>query len=177
MRILCVCLGNICRSPMAEAVLGARAQAAGLRVEVDSAGTGGWHLDEAPHPTGQAVAAARGYDTSRQRARRVEPEDFHAFDLILAMDHANLGTLLRLRPAGARAELRLFDGTVKENSARLALESAGSRIPSSNAMIAMTTSSSISVNPRRMEKSLRKMIKSGVAEQKGPASLSERGAT
>jgi len=114
MRILCVCLGNICRSPMAEAVLGARAQAAGLRVEVDSAGTGGWHLDEPPHPTGQAVAAARGYDTSRQRARRVEPQDFHAFDLILAMDHANLGTLLRLRPAGARAELRLFDGTGRD---------------------------------------------------------------
>ena len=109
MRVLCVCLGNICRSPIAEAVLGSRARAAGLALELDSAGTGGWHLGSPPHPLGQAAAAARGYDSSAQRARAVTPEDFSRFDLMLAMDHANLGTLARMRPAGARAELRLLD--------------------------------------------------------------------
>ena len=109
MRILCVCLGNICRSPMAESVLRARAAEAGLALEIDSAGTGGWHTGEPPHPEGQRVAAARGYDTSGQRARQVVPEDFERFDLVLAMDHANLGSLARHRPATARAEIRLFD--------------------------------------------------------------------
>jgi len=109
MRILCVCLGNICRSPMAEAVLRARAAAAGLDLEIDSAGTGGWHIGAPPHAEGQRAAAARGYDSSHQRARQVVPEDFTRFDLLLAMDHANLASLARQRPATARAELRLFD--------------------------------------------------------------------
>lgn len=108
MHILCVCLGNICRSPMAEGVLRALAEAEGLPLEVDSAGTGAWHIGEPPTPEGIRAACARGYDTSAQRARQVEAEDFHAFDLILAMDNANLAVLTRLRPATARAELRLF---------------------------------------------------------------------
>jgi protein-tyrosine phosphatase len=111
MRVLMVCLGNICRSPTAEAVLRAKLEAAGLaqRVEVDSAGTGSWHLGDPPDPRSQRHAARRGYDLSALRARCVAEDDFHRFDLILAMDHNNLADLRRLAPEGAhRAELRLF---------------------------------------------------------------------
>lgn len=111
MRVLMVCLGNICRSPTAEAVLRAKLQAAGLapRVEVDSAGTGSWHVGDAPDARSQRHASKRGYDLSALRARRVAEDDFHRFDLILAMDEDNLADLKRLAPDGAhRAELRLF---------------------------------------------------------------------
>ena len=107
-RILCVCLGNICRSPLAQAVLATRAQAAGLALSVDSAGTGGWHIGEPPDARAQAAGQARGYDLSRQRARRFEPKDFHRFDLILAMDDDNLQTIDRARPANG-AKTALFD--------------------------------------------------------------------
>jgi protein-tyrosine phosphatase len=111
MRVLMVCLGNICRSPTAEAVLRAKLRAAGLEphVEVDSAGTGSWHVGAAPDPRSQRHAARRGYDLSTLRARCIVEDDFHRFDLILAMDHDNLGDLQRLAPEGAfRAEVRLF---------------------------------------------------------------------
>ncbi len=108
MRVLCVCLGNICRSPMAEGVIRALAEAEGLDLEVDSAGTGSWHIGSTPTREGMAAAWARGYDTSRQRARQVTERDFHDFDLILAMDRANLSVLERMRPADARARLQLF---------------------------------------------------------------------
>ena len=106
-----VCLGNICRSPTAEAVLRHKLAAAGLdeQVQVDSAGTGGWHIGEPPDPRSQRHAARRGYDLSPLRARRVSEDDFHRFDLILAMDHDNLSDLRRLAPdRGHRAEVRLF---------------------------------------------------------------------
>lgn len=111
MRVLMVCLGNICRSPTAEAVLRAKLEAAGLaqRVEVDSAGTGSWHLGDPPDPRSQRHAARRGYDLSALRARCIAEDDFHRFDLILAMDHNNLADLRRLAPEGGHgAELRLF---------------------------------------------------------------------
>ena len=108
MRILCVCLGNICRSPMAEGVIRARGAAAALDVEVDSAGTGGWHVGNPPDARGLQAALARGYDNRDQRARQVAASDFHGFDLILAMDRANLRDLQRLQPDGSPAELRLF---------------------------------------------------------------------
>jgi protein-tyrosine phosphatase len=84
MRVLMVCLGNICRSPTAEAVLRAKLEAAGLagRVEVDSAGTGSWHVGSPPDARSQRHAAQRGYDLSALRARRVAEDDFHHFDLI-----------------------------------------------------------------------------------------------
>ena len=110
-RVLAVCLGNICRSPTAEAVLRYKLATAGLdgRVEVDSAGTGDWHVGEPPDPRSRRHAARRGYDLSTLRARRVAEEDFQRFDLILAMDHDNLADLQRLAPdRGRRAELRLF---------------------------------------------------------------------
>lgn len=107
-RILFVCMGNICRSPTAEGVFCAMAEAAGVAVEVDSAGTGGWHVGEAPDRRATAAAAQRGVDLSRQRARQAGVADFHEFDHILAMDRDNLADLKAIMPRDARAELRLF---------------------------------------------------------------------
>ncbi|MBA1190552.1 low molecular weight phosphotyrosine protein phosphatase [Pseudomonas entomophila] len=110
MRILFVCLGNICRSPTAEGVLRHQLQAAGLakRVEVASAGTGDWHAGEPPDARTCRAALARGYDLSRQRAQQVRPEDFFEYDLILAMDPSNLAHLQAMRPPASTAEVDLF---------------------------------------------------------------------
>ena len=103
-RVLFVCLGNICRSPTAEAVF--RRIAPG--VPADSAGTSDWHIGDPPYGPAIAAGAARGYDLSPLRARQVGPGDFRDFDLILAMDRANLAALEALRPADGHAELALF---------------------------------------------------------------------
>ena len=110
MRILFVCLGNICRSPTAEGVLRVLAarEAPELELEIDSAGTAGYHVGAAPDPRTRMAAARRGYDLSALRARMVEPADFERFDLILAMDHDNLRALRRRAPALAHERLRLF---------------------------------------------------------------------
>ena len=110
MRILFVCLGNICRSPTAEGVLRALAarEAPDLPIEVDSAGTAGYHIGQPPDPRTSEAAARRGYDLSTLRARIVEPGDFERFDLILAMDRENLEVLRRRAPRDARQRLRLF---------------------------------------------------------------------
>jgi len=109
-RVLMVCMGNICRSPTAEAVLRAQAALRGVapRVEVESAGTHGWHAGEPPDPRARAHAARRGYDLEPLRARRVQLADFERFDLILAMDRDNLAHLFQLRPAGAPARVELL---------------------------------------------------------------------
>jgi protein-tyrosine phosphatase len=110
MRVLFVCLGNICRSPAAESVmrtLAARA-APHVALTVDSAGTAAYHVGEPPDRRMCAAAARRGYDLSGLRARSVEPQDFEIFDLILAMDRQNLRTLEQRAPATARARLGLF---------------------------------------------------------------------
>ena len=85
MKILMVCLGNICRSPLAEGILLQKAEEAGLDWEVDSAGTNGYHVGEAPHRLSQSVALQRGLDISHQRARRFTKADFTHFDKIYAM--------------------------------------------------------------------------------------------
>ena len=85
MKILFVCLGNICRSPLAEGILRQKALAAGLDWEVDSAGTNGYHTGEAPHALSQKVARLNGIDISLQRARQFTPADFQRFDKIYAM--------------------------------------------------------------------------------------------
>lgn len=110
MRVLFVCLGNICRSPTAEGVLRAKLHEAGLieHVEVASAGTGNWHVGKAPDSRSQRAAKRRGYDLSAQRAQQVSAADFHRYDLILAMDHSNLRNLKALQPASSKAELDLF---------------------------------------------------------------------
>ena len=110
MRILFVCLGNICRSPTAEVVFRAVAsrEAPDIVLEIDSAGTAGYHVGEQPDRRTRQAAARRGYDMSALRARVVEPGDFENFDLILAMDRENLRALERRSPPQARERLRLF---------------------------------------------------------------------
>jgi protein-tyrosine phosphatase len=109
-KILFVCLGNICRSPTAEVVFRALAsrEAPEMVLEVDSAGTAGYHVGEVPDRRTRQAAARRGYDLSALRARVVEPRDFEYFDLILAMDRENLRSLERRAPPQARERLRLF---------------------------------------------------------------------
>ncbi|MEE1890858.1 low molecular weight protein-tyrosine-phosphatase [Pseudomonas carassii] len=110
MRVLFVCLGNICRSPTAEGVLRHQLEAAGLGdlVQVASAGTGDWHVGKAPDSRTCKAALARGYDLSRQRAQQVKAAHFAEYDLVLAMDKSNLGSLQALRPHNAKGELDLF---------------------------------------------------------------------
>ena len=107
-RILFVCLGNICRSPSAEAVVRAKAAERGVSLELDSAGTGDWHIGSPPYVPMQEALRARGYDASNLRARQVTRADFDRFDLIVAMDDSNLSDLRRLRRDGTGAALRLF---------------------------------------------------------------------
>jgi protein-tyrosine phosphatase len=113
-RLLFVCLGNICRSPTAEGVMRALVEEqtdsdpAHPLIEIDSAGTGGWHIGSAPDERATAAAAAQGV-TLAGNARRVVPDDFERFDLILAMDRANLGDLRVLAPSpSAAAKVRLL---------------------------------------------------------------------
>ena len=110
MKVLCVCLGNICRSPTAEVVLRSLAEreAPELTLEVDSAGTAGYHIGAPPDRRAQAAAARRGYDLSPVRARIVEPADFQHFDFVVAMDRDNLAVLQRRKPAAARSQVSLF---------------------------------------------------------------------
>ena len=106
-RILLVCLGNICRSPTAEGVLRHKLRAAGLgeRVEVESAGTGNWHVGHPPDERATRAAAAREIELAGE-ARCFEPGDFDRFDLILAMDRENLAAMRALAP-DAEAEVKL----------------------------------------------------------------------
>jgi protein-tyrosine phosphatase len=106
--VLFVCLGNICRSPLAEAAFRREAEARGLDVRIDSAGTGDWHLGYPPDPRAAAVAARNGVDISHLRARQVTPDDFRAFDHIIALDRENLANLEAMRPAGGKARLSLL---------------------------------------------------------------------
>ncbi len=106
--ILFVCLGNICRSPLAEAALRAAAGGAGIRIEIDSAGTGDWHAGEPPDPRAQAVARRHGVDIAWMRARQLDDADFRRFDQILALDHNNLAALQAIVPADATATLGLL---------------------------------------------------------------------
>lgn len=109
-RILLVCMGNICRSPTAEVVLRQfiRHNRLGDKVEVDSAGTHGYHVGEPPDQRTQRAAAARGYNLSQLRARKVAPQDIEYFDLILAMDKSNLDSLHRIAPEDAKDRIKLF---------------------------------------------------------------------
>ncbi|MBO9671347.1 MAG: low molecular weight phosphotyrosine protein phosphatase [Sphingobium sp.] len=106
--VLFVCLGNICRSPMAEGALRLAAQEAGLDIEIESAGTGDWHVGHPPDRRAQATALAYGADISRYAARQVEPGDFHHFTHIFALDHHNLADLRAIAPSQSRAELALL---------------------------------------------------------------------
>lgn len=106
--ILFVCLGNICRSPLAEGALRAEAARLNLDLHIDSAGTGNWHAGEPPDERAISVAARYGVDISGLRARQVRRADFHAFTHVIALDHDNLTNLRRLAPTDATAELSLL---------------------------------------------------------------------
>ncbi len=117
-RILFVCLGNICRSPAAEGVLRAKARARGMRLYIESAGTGAWHAGDPPDARMMRAAAKRGYDLSHQRARKVTDADFFEFNYLLAMDFANQTDLLEIAPPNRECDIRLFldfaDGETRE---------------------------------------------------------------
>ncbi|MEM6384615.1 MAG: low molecular weight protein-tyrosine-phosphatase [Pseudomonadota bacterium] len=105
MRVICVCLGNICRSPTAEAVI--RVLSNG-QVVVDSVGTSDWHIGDRPYGPAIEAAAKRGYDLTPLRARQLTSDDFTSFDLMLAMDKDNLRAIEAVRPAGNNTPVKLF---------------------------------------------------------------------
>lgn len=117
-RILFVCLGNICRSPLAEGIFRHHAHRIGLRegpaidlqpdLLIDSAGTGHWHVGAPPDPRSVQVAAKHGIDIAALRARQVTADDFHDFDYVLGMDRDNLKALAELRPETAAARVDLL---------------------------------------------------------------------
>jgi protein-tyrosine phosphatase len=109
-RILFVCLGNICRSPMAEGAFRRAAEAKGVLhlFDIDSAGLGHWHIGQAPDPRAQHAARKRGIDISSQSARQVKHADFARFDLILAMDGDNYRELVQLAPREQRQKIGHF---------------------------------------------------------------------
>ncbi|EHR6473883.1 low molecular weight protein-tyrosine-phosphatase [Vibrio parahaemolyticus] len=107
-RILVVCMGNICRSPTGEAVLRAKAKELGVDVDIDSAGTIGYHTGNTPDSRAMAAGKQRGYSFKGMRARQVSVQDFEDFDLVLAADKANLADLLDICPAEHRHKVSLF---------------------------------------------------------------------
>jgi protein-tyrosine phosphatase len=109
-RLLFVCLGNICRSPMAEGAFRRVAAEEGVldRFEIDSAGLGDWHVGQAPDHRAQKAAGKRGIDISGQSARQVRREDFARFDLLLAMDGENYEDLAAIAPKSERHKIRRF---------------------------------------------------------------------
>jgi low molecular weight protein-tyrosine phosphatase len=118
--VIFVCMGNICRSPTAEAVFRDCVEKAGLleSIHIDSAGTHDYHIGEAPDARTQRAALQRGYDMSQLRGRQVGVEDFARFDYVLAMDEANLSILQRLRPRDAQSHLGLFLEFAERHSER-----------------------------------------------------------
>ena len=119
-RVLMVCLGNLCRSPTAEAVLRKKVHEAGLdgRIEVDSAGTADYHVDSPPDRRAIAHGERRGLAMRQLRGRQVSRDDFDRFDFILAMDDDNLANLQRIRPAGSRAKVALLMSYAPQAGAR-----------------------------------------------------------
>ena len=109
-KVLFVCLGNICRSPTAEGVFTALIHREGLSdlVSIDSAGTGAWHVGDQPDRRAQAAAKTRGYDLSTQRARQIKETDFWNFDYVIAMDSQNHSDLSMMAPTSVQDRIRMF---------------------------------------------------------------------
>jgi protein-tyrosine phosphatase len=121
-RIVFVCLGNICRSPMAEVVMQSLVERADLadQVEISSAGTGDWHVGERADPRTVEILAARGYDGSRHRARQFEADWFDRHDLVVALDSRNFDDLRRLAPADRRDDVRLLRSYIDDSASSAA---------------------------------------------------------
>jgi protein-tyrosine phosphatase len=107
-RILFVCMGNICRSPIVETVARVEFARAGIAADVASAGTERYHIGQGADPRAIEIAEASGYPLAQHRARQVSPDDFGRYDFILAMDRVNLGALARHRPRTAERDAALF---------------------------------------------------------------------
>lgn len=107
-KVLFVCLGNICRSPLAEAAFRAAAQDAGLDVEVESAGTANYHVGEAPDPRSIAEARKHDIDISGYRGRQLQAADFHEFDYILGMDVSNMANIAAVDPGDGKAHVAML---------------------------------------------------------------------
>jgi protein-tyrosine phosphatase len=109
-KVLFVCMGNICRSPTAEGVFRHIVNQSGLQdhIQIDSAGTHAYHVGEPPDSRAQQAARRRQFDLSQQRARKVRGDDFHHFDYVLAMDHSNYRELEMICPPGQQQKLSLF---------------------------------------------------------------------
>ena len=116
MKILMVCLGNICRSPLAEGILAAKAAEKGLNWVVDSAGTGNWHEDSLPDYRSIAVAKKYGIDLTNQRARQLQSTDLQDFDLIFAMDSSNFSNIKKMAKNETQIrKIHLIRNLVKPN--------------------------------------------------------------
>lgn len=114
-----VCLGNICRSPLAEGILQSKANELGLNWKVDSAGTGAWHVGEQPDPRSIKIAQRNGIDISKQRARQFAARDLATYDLIFAMDQTNLRNILRFATdADQEAKVHLIMNVVQPGANR-----------------------------------------------------------
>jgi len=114
MKVLTVCLGNICRSPAAQGILQAKANIQGIDISLDSAGTAAYHVGNHPDPRSIAVLDNRGIDISIQRARQVIITDFEEFDWVLAMDKENVNNLKRICPSLLHYKIQLF-GSINVN--------------------------------------------------------------
>jgi protein-tyrosine phosphatase len=119
-----VCLGNICRSPSAEAVFRDRVERAKLvdRVVIDSAGTGDWQIGDPPDQRAQRAARKRGYDLSARRCRQIGVEDFSRFDLLIAMDDANVAALTAICPPEHRDKIRLLMEFAMRDDSRVVID-------------------------------------------------------
>jgi len=107
-KILMVCLGNICRSPLAQGALEYLIKKNSLQIHVDSAGTESWHSGKSPDQRAQSAALSKGWNIGSQKARKIIPEDFTYFDLIIAMDKNNLFDLQAARPLNSRVPIKLL---------------------------------------------------------------------
>ena len=108
MKILMVCLGNICRSPLAQGILESKIEKNGLDWKVDSCGTGSWHINESPDPRSIEVAFKNGIDISSQKARQLKRADLEKFDLILAMDTSNYNDIRKQTDPSMHSKIRLI---------------------------------------------------------------------
>lgn len=115
--ILFVCLGNICRSPSAQAVMEKLAKNQGLSIHFDSAGTGNHHVGEKPDPRAIDVGGTLDFDLTSLRARQLSTQDFYKFDIIFAMDNNNLANIKKVMPTNATAQVMLFDKFTKQEVA------------------------------------------------------------